>query len=1177
MPNYDFHNCLSPREFEELVRDILEIKEGVPFELSGRGKDGGIDLRYWKGTTKIIVQVKCYQNNYKQLLNVLKNQEKQKAIALEPTRYILATSLALQSSQRDEVLDLFDGLIATRDDIIDRDDLNKLLGNEQYHNVERTHYKLWLSSTNILTSIIEDVVHRDICVKSRGELEEINRTVRVFVQNPSFGRAIDILENFKYVLISGEPGIGKTTLGRCLSAYFLQRKGFKEFIYANTVGTALRMYKENEKQVFFFDDFWGDTFKDEKLPHNEEKQILKFIKRISNSSNKILILTSREYVIQQGLTQYQDEQLKRTFDSGKCVLQLNDYSDLVKTKILSNHLYFSRLKWDYVKVIVDGYKRIINHSNYNPRIIENLLDQGSTLLGDITPTEYYEQFLKYLDEPLDFWKSIFMKQTYGAQLTALILFLSSQPMRLIDLKTSYYSCIEASAQINTPIIELEFDSIVEQLEKTMIKTIYDQEESTILVKFQNASIKDFLYIHLVDNIQYYGKVLVQGSPFINQLLYMFKAMSSKRRIYDDFEDGYFSKEKIRLPVSLENMLTDKIISDFDTLKYSYSERDVYEHKPNVHDKTEDCTIRKLQDILFNFEITEKARLLTFVRKKIQDLCLKLHKEDYPFSYDDMIEFPYLINAAKSLKIEFDGNTLINDYHERSRFSEHLLALYEFEEIFPKEFSTFKKINHKTIRSNIRYLLLDDIDFFQYDMEYDRIGYLIDYIYPTILESFKLRDSKAFRKKLDVAAEYDNNEQNEHHKKWLEDMNKELIIKENEERKLEEFIKEERDALLGLEEKIYDEDIINFIQKNTPSQKQSSEIIAFFKNEDPWYIWPFFSNLNRLSILLTLYHEEKNLPTTSAAFYGQLSSYLIKQNQSRAPLSDVDFIVEAFSQFAFDMMRNGEITFSEQMIENHPAFKAILDTKKIDLERLLSFPYIVQRGKWYEFQTLGFQAYLSVKRLLWLQERDKSITYSDLLDLNRYFIDNEHDIWILCSELDLENFYKYYLIPILQEYLASVDISSFEALCSSTFSFFDLTLNYKIAQDTLLPDFPRSCCNGLYSSALDFIGNDILDVEFLISFSDKTSSEDQAKLLRLSRFIKDHCSPNYNDEYELDLTQHSTNPEFLEILDSLGVNEFLKKFHQQILEKVEKVEGTKYSFRLDSYLHDSKTRRFASVD
>lgn len=186
MPNYDFHSCFSPREFEEFVRDVLEIRENVQFEISAQGRDGGIDLCHCEGTTKIIVQVKCYKENFNQLYSVLKNQEKQKAKILNPTRYILVTSQTLSLENKEKIFELFDGLIKTRDDIIDRIALNKLLEQEQYKNVERFHHKLWLNSTNVLTTLIEEIVHRGILTESKFELEEIQETVRVYVQNQSF-------------------------------------------------------------------------------------------------------------------------------------------------------------------------------------------------------------------------------------------------------------------------------------------------------------------------------------------------------------------------------------------------------------------------------------------------------------------------------------------------------------------------------------------------------------------------------------------------------------------------------------------------------------------------------------------------------------------------------------------------------------------------------------------------------------------------------------------------------------------------------------------------------------------------------------------------------------------------------------------------------------------------------
>ncbi|WP_434655669.1 hypothetical protein [Thermoanaerobacterium thermosaccharolyticum] len=1176
MSNYDFHSCFSPREFEEFVRDVLEIKEKVQFEICAPGRDGGIELCHCEGTTKIIAQVKCYKENFNQLYSVLKNQEKPKAKVLNPTRYILVTSQTLSLENKEKIFELFDGLIKTRDDIIDRIALNKLLEQDQYKNVERSHYKLWLNSTNVLTTLIEEIVHRGILTESKFELEEIQETLRVHVQNPNFERALHILEKNRYIIISGEPGIGKTTLARCLVAYFLQQMGYKDFIYANTVGSAFSMYKENEKQIFYFDDFWGDVFKDEKHPINEEKYLLKFIQRISKSCNKILILTSREYVLQQGLAMYHNEQLKTTFDIGKCFVQMEDYSDLIKAKILFNHLYFSKkLGWNYVKVIADGYEQIISHKNYNPRIIENFLNQGSILMEDSNPSEFYNRFLDYLNDPFEFWKAIFMKQTYEARLTALILFLSSQPIRLSDLKESFYSCMEVCRQNYIPIQEQEFETIISQLEKTMIKTYENKTTPAILVKFQNPSVKDFLYRYLAENLNQYGKVLIEGCPFINQLLFMFKTTKSKCYIDDGLEEDSLDKEKILLPKKLEILLRNRIISEFDTLRYSYAEGDAYEHKPSVYVEPKNCIVRKLNDVLFSFGINENNQMDTFIIDKVKYLCTILHEEDYPFSYDDMVEFPYLINAVMPLKIDFDGSSLINDYYQRSRFAEHLLLINEFQKVFPEEYDDFKKTNYKTIKNNIKYVLLDDVEFFASDGEDERVDFIIDLVYPEILECYKLRNSIKFWRELRMTAGYfyDLDEDN---KKQLkeEKIRAEQIKNEEEIEKTNELIKAERDALLGLSEELSDEKIISFIKINMQDAKEASKLIYLFKNKKPWYIWPFFSNWNRLSLLLAFYKESRNFPLSSASFYEQLTTFLVKEYSKTSSSADITSLVEMFCEFAYDMMVNGKNIFSEQDIGNHPAFKNKIEAKQIDLPELLSFPFLVQRGKWYEFRTIAFQVYLSLQKILRSNEKDRIASYDSFLDLDGCFSDYEHDIWLLCSEMDLRTFNQYYLIPILQEYLSAIDTSNRYTVCSSTMRFFELILYFKIPQDTLLPEISGACNSGLQMSILNFIDKDLLKLESYMSYTDDgESNKNYSALLRLSHFIIKKGSKTNQEEYELDLAKHSNDREFLEILESLGVCDFLWDFYYDVLATVKKTVAAKYDIRLDPYPDNPETRCF----
>jgi hypothetical protein len=72
MPEYNFLN-LSPFDFENLTRDVLQKHYDIYFESFTTGRDNGIDLRYSKNSNNdLIVQCKRY-NNYNSLKSKSKN------------------------------------------------------------------------------------------------------------------------------------------------------------------------------------------------------------------------------------------------------------------------------------------------------------------------------------------------------------------------------------------------------------------------------------------------------------------------------------------------------------------------------------------------------------------------------------------------------------------------------------------------------------------------------------------------------------------------------------------------------------------------------------------------------------------------------------------------------------------------------------------------------------------------------------------------------------------------------------------------------------------------------------------------------------------------------------------------------------------------------------------------
>jgi hypothetical protein len=90
---YDFKN-LSPADFEDLTRDLLQRHWSVRLEAFKNGRDQGIDLRYAACTDNVtIVQCKHFANStLAKLVRELHTEELPKIRRLNPNRYIVVTT-----------------------------------------------------------------------------------------------------------------------------------------------------------------------------------------------------------------------------------------------------------------------------------------------------------------------------------------------------------------------------------------------------------------------------------------------------------------------------------------------------------------------------------------------------------------------------------------------------------------------------------------------------------------------------------------------------------------------------------------------------------------------------------------------------------------------------------------------------------------------------------------------------------------------------------------------------------------------------------------------------------------------------------------------------------------------------------------------------------------------------
>ena len=82
MPSYDFKQ-LSPHDFEQLCRDLIQARDGLTLESFKSGRDQGIDFRHARANHDTIVQCKHY---LKSTFTHLRRAAEQEASRLGTTR-----------------------------------------------------------------------------------------------------------------------------------------------------------------------------------------------------------------------------------------------------------------------------------------------------------------------------------------------------------------------------------------------------------------------------------------------------------------------------------------------------------------------------------------------------------------------------------------------------------------------------------------------------------------------------------------------------------------------------------------------------------------------------------------------------------------------------------------------------------------------------------------------------------------------------------------------------------------------------------------------------------------------------------------------------------------------------------------------------------------------------------
>lgn len=605
---FDLSN-LNDYEFEILCKDIMQdILDEELFTFS-RGVDAGVDICDKANAPTIIIQAKHYAGStYSQLKSSLK-KDVTKIQRHNPKKYFVCTSQSLTRKNKQEIVEMFNEFMSDISHVIDKNDINSFLEDEQNKDIVVKNYKLWLCASDVLSLVNNQNIFID-CSELMIDIEE---QIKLFVETQAYHDSIKRLRQDNIIIIIGAPGVGKSTLSKMLLLYYADKNYKVRYVTNNNISEIKRSLNmaPNKKEIVLLDDFLGQHYLNLKDSQpNELKTLISFVTR---SKSKKLILNSRVTILNEASQAYLTfKEIMIRYEQNKYLLDLDEMSSFEKAKILYNHLYFNGLPQDYLSQVKrnKGYLRIVNHINYNPRIIEYVTQKHNY------ETVYSRNYLQYiigkLDNPEDVWKDEFRNRL---DMSDRILMNT-----LYSLSDTAVDNVVLECAFNERIRRVKGDTSVNQYKESVIRLTDSlikkvDGRGTLKISAINPSVNDYLFseitlnpneqIAIIENAVFYEQIFRALKSDTAKLHYMKKLCS-----YDFLEMStlkntaffYFLKSIVELHI-LDRSLKSKTAISLESAYRSLSCQDREEYGQVLQKLYfgEYCEFYKLQKIFLSSE------------------------------------------------------------------------------------------------------------------------------------------------------------------------------------------------------------------------------------------------------------------------------------------------------------------------------------------------------------------------------------------------------------------------------------------------------------------------------------------------------------------------------------------------------------------------------------------------
>jgi hypothetical protein len=224
-----------------------------------------------------------------------------------------------------------------------------------------------------------------------------------------------------------------------------------------------------------------------------DQRLPPFFRKVQTSKGLRFILTSRDYILRQA--QAQSSRLGAiNISASEFVLNVGHYTRQWRAQMLYNHIYFSQLSASERDALLqdDFFLRIIDHPNFNPRVIELLTTPEYISMAGLPIRAVVQSALQ---NPRELWETPYRAHISDeGRAVMLALFFNEERPYLHALERAFTRMAKTMG-LGFPRVDMpmKFRAAIRELERSVL-AIQDRR-----VRFANPGIRDFLHRVVIED------------------------------------------------------------------------------------------------------------------------------------------------------------------------------------------------------------------------------------------------------------------------------------------------------------------------------------------------------------------------------------------------------------------------------------------------------------------------------------------------------------------------------------------------------------------------------------------------------------------------------------------------------------------------------------------------------